>query len=368
VRFMHYIVALGLVLAGVSSQSYSAPSGEDSRGPRLEIKKFRFSRHKRRNYERLVIEFAAKGNLADHPQVKINSGAGDREASIHIEPGELVGAIPESLINDSYVPKSRFLGPISFNTDGPSPGFEIRTYLKEKVSVEAMWLQHPARLVLDVFPGDSPRVQGPGFETRGIASDSFPSGPGPSASMLRTPASVEDQSPIICFPVSSQVNAIIGFHPRGMPQTSSLINTDALQTTGGGQEPVICYLTSSQVSPNISFQPKGQQYPTFVQMESNSGFQRPPASLMGAPGLGGTPPLLGAPPPGAMAGPKTNGIPDMTPGRAQVGTPLANPNTVKQQNGFPARPPGFGDAAGTAAPVPGRAAAPLGMGSLVPGH
>ena len=141
-----------LVILTVALAPTLARAGKDEELAKFEIRKFRFRRHNTKNFERLVIQFTGKNQAGPKPSVKIIAPTTGKEATIEIGNANLVGAIPEALINDSYVSRSHFLGPVSINTDGPEAGFTIRTFLKAPVGVDAFWLEHPDRLVLDVFP------------------------------------------------------------------------------------------------------------------------------------------------------------------------------------------------------------------------
>lgn len=385
------MVAL-IALGGLYAQgSTNDESGPDSK---LEIKKFRFRRHNRKNFERLVIEFVQKGG-GGVPDVKTNASMSGKEATILFERALLVGSIPEALINDSYVAKSRFLGPISINTDGPTPGFTIRTFLKEPVGVDAFWLNHPARLVLDVFPSDSPRVEGrvpEGQEERGVASYRG-----------RSTQSQENPNSIVCYPVSAAVSATVTFHPQSVP-SSAAFGMDPLSFGGGGHggpEPVICFMASSRVVPSVAYKPKSMEFSSYVPWE---GFQRPGAAPQAGPPTSlfpPTPPAPGAPPPNLLNGaggpkppgtsslptgmngakpniagpspasigganntPKSYVVTDVPPGRTQLGAPLISPSQVQRLpvGGAPAKLPGsFGEAlaAGTNKPQSANLLPPL---------
>lgn len=145
-----------LFVLGLASTVLSA--GENS-PDKFEIRKFRFGRYKIQNYERLVLEFAQKEGTAK-PSLKVVANPSGKEAAIHVDPISLVGAIPEAAINDSYYTRSRFLGPVSINTDDPG-SLMIRMFFKQRVaSPDVFWLESPHRLVIDVFPGHSPRRHG----------------------------------------------------------------------------------------------------------------------------------------------------------------------------------------------------------------
>lgn len=385
-----FLLIVGMVLMlGISLPQSASAAGSI---PKLEIKKFRFSRHKKRNFERLVIEFAVKEHRGTAPEVKVMPNDG-REANIIVD-AYLVGAIPEALINDSYVPKSEFLGPVSINTDGPGAGFNIRAFMKDKVASDAFWMEKPSRLIIDAFPENSPRSSGreePQYSQRNVASQ---------------PQAVEAQMPpIVCFPVTAQVSASVDFSPRGIssPDNVGYMTFAAKQQwPSGTPEPVVCYLASAQVVPAVTYKLKPAEHhgyyqfdPSFLQRMMQQQAPPPPpqpppqnTSLLNL----GQPPLLpptpapAVPPPmpptAAPTAAPTAGttlptapaatpvkvppgvvVPDVPPGRTPLGSPLVNPATIQRLPTSSAAklPTGYGDLAGGgfgAAMKPGSALPP----------
>lgn len=337
-------------------------SEKDDNLPRVEIKKFRFRRHNKKNFERLVIEFNEKD--ADRlPHITTVPAVNGKEASIQIERVSLVGAIPEALINDSYVSRSKFLGPVSISTDGPVKGFVIRTFLKEPVGVDAFWLAKPGRLVLDVFPSTSARTQGrvPESEFREIARIRPP--------QEIAPQKTEDPNQIVCYPINAAVSATVMFHAKA---NSGPGQADHLPLGFGGTaqtpEPVICFLASSQVVASVAFKPKSFDPNSYTQWEP---FRGGMGGGMGM-GFGGMSqsPLLSAPPPppppgntaplvappvggGSSAAPPPGGpqgsgkvvVTDVQPGRTPLGWPLTPPSQVQRlpAAASPPKLPSFGD-------------------------
>lgn len=355
-RRLLYISVLCLIGDGL----YFAPRAfaQDAKTmPRVEIKKFRFRRHNKKNFERLVIEFSSK-DQGGAPQITTLPSSNGKEASIQIERVALVGAIPESLINDSYVAKSKFLGPVSINTDGPVKGFVIRTFLKEPVGVDAFWLEHPGRLVLDVFPANSARVEGrvPESEFREIAHIRPPA---------ETKVAKEDPSGIVCYPLNAAVSATVSFHSKMTSGPGGQVDALPFALASGGSpgaEPVICFLSSSQVVAQVAFKPKSFDPNNYVQWEprpANNGgslFSMPALPPPPSPTTGGLPPVppmpgpTGATPPlppqGALKG-GSGGVvvSNITPGRTPLGSPLVSPSEVTRLPASPPPPklPSFGD-------------------------
>lgn len=356
-RSLLYILVACLV--GESLILSQASFAQDAKTmPRVEIKKFRFRRHNKKNFERLVIEFLDKDH-GGSPRITTLPSSSGKEASIQIENVSLVGAIPESLINDSYVSKSRFLGPVSINTDGPVKGFVIRTFLKEPVGVDAFWLDRPGRLVLDVFPANSARVDGrvPESEFREIAQIRPPQESRPK----------EESNGIVCYPLNAAVSATVSFQSK-MTSGAGQFGVEALPfglIGGGGNnsgaEPVICFLSSSQVVAKVAFKPKSFDPNNYVQWEprapaggggslfSMPALPAPPAPPPAIPapplppaGVVPTPPL---PPQGAVKGPGGVVVSNITPGRTPLGSPLVSPGEVSRLPASPPPPklPSFGD-------------------------
>jgi hypothetical protein len=324
---------------------------------RYEIKKFRFRRAKQRDFERLVVEFGEKGPAAKPPTVRVDTaGNGGKEATISIGPANLVGAIPEALINDSYVPKSAFLGPISINTDGPTAGFTLRTFLKETVAVDAFWLEHPNRLVLDVFPANSPRVEG-------RVPDPEPK-PRRVASVSTAKMSGSTSNNIVCYPISAAVSAQVMFHPKTdtSPAYSAVELMPMANASTDGPEPVVCFRASSQVIASVSFKTKARDTASYVPWDGTFEKGTPPkkkedeeADRQTSSGPNGMNPMANMPPintspmPGAgFQMPKPPGlvVTDITPGRTPLGSQLQNPAKITRlpSNPPPPKLPVFGEA------------------------
>ena len=324
--------------------------------PRYEIRKFRFRSHKHKDFERLVVEFKQKGSPSNEiPNVRIDGGTTGKEANIIIEQATLVGAIPEALINDSYVTKSDFLGPISINTDGPTTGFSLRTFLKEPVSVDAFWLNNPSRLVLDVFPSNSPRVAA-------RVPDPEPAPVRRKLASLRASSQGSDwkesnPNEIVCYPVSAAVSASVNFTPRN-PSAQQFSAVELVAPNGQmqarGPEPVVCFLASAQVVASVAFQTKMKSPMGYTQWGGS--FDSSQGSLFGASSVPAKPfaPAALAPrgpasaPPPVAVGPKPPGlvVPDITPGRTPLGAPLQAPGSIGRMPGSSAAPsakfPAFG--------------------------
>jgi hypothetical protein len=324
----------------------------------LEIKKFRYSRSQRKGFERLVVEFTQKkseGKGASAPAISVTPSPNGKESTIVVEPALLVGAIPEALINESYVRKSRFLGPISFSTDGPTSGFSMRAFLKSNVMVDAFWLDYPHRLVIDAFPADSARAAG-----------RMPVEEGGS----RRIASVSGNgSQIVCYPLSAAVSATVSFSPAGNGQTGYTPSLDFASLANhnpGGPEPVICFAANSQVVPNVAYRPKSLEIPSYVQWEGGLQ-QRVPASAPPAPQAAPAPApttnvapqaptnttsSLGPPPPGGKPTGPGVVVTDVTPGRTPLGAPIPNPNSIQRlpTTTPPAKLPQLGDLPGANLP------------------
>lgn len=352
-RILLYLLVLSLA-AHIGAESSFAQDGKAT--PRVEIKKFRFRRHNKKNFERLVIEFGDRDGA--QPVITTVPTLNGKEANIQIERVALVGAIPEALINESYVSRSKFLGPVSINTDGPVRGFVIRTFLKEPVNVDAFWLTKPGRLVLDVFPANSGRVSGrvPESEFREVASYR------PSSNFSSAPVK-EDPNQIVCYPIAAAVSATVSFHSKMTSGPSVDAVPYGAATGQPGPEPVICFMASSQVVASVSFKPKSfdpnsyvQWEPRFPQSPQMAQPQMMPPPVMNVP----PPPTPPLPPSGATpntAPPVANGkapgpgvvISDIQPGRTPLGWPLVSPSAVQRlpssNSQTPPKLPSFGDGA-----------------------
>ncbi len=256
----------------------------------FQIKKFRFNRHLKLRFERLVLEFSSKIPGKEVPNIRLVPDKLGKETTIHVSKASLFGAIPESSINEAYVKKSQYFGPVSVNTD-TTAGFEIRTFMKQSNSiVDAFWLQNPSRLIVDVFPKDSDRAMGPNVvNKRAPASVATPAIAHAPASVAVEPESkksvpesvkleeVKSLTPeknwtqmekpedemILCFPVNTQVKANIGFE-KGNGHTGNNIAQAIDNTYSSASEPaqdnIVCYPKGAQVTPLLKFQPHANNY------------------------------------------------------------------------------------------------------------
>ncbi len=202
--------------------------------------------------------------------------------------------------------------------------------------MDAFWLDHPARLVLDVFPANSPRVEGrvPEPFDRAVAS-------------YRPSNDDAANGPIVCYPISSAVSAQVMFHSQSSPAMPYASVEGLSSGAGNGPEPVICFMASSRVLPTVSYRPKSMDSGNYVQWEGGFGARQPSSegSLFGGAGMsnglpglppipqppsGQAPAILGAakPPAGGLV------VPDISPGRTPLGASLANPATVQRLPGM----------------------------------
>lgn len=318
-----------LLLSFTLYSVFAAATGETE----LQIKKFRFNRHVKLGFERLVIEFENKSPTKNSPIIRLVPNTNGKETTVHINQASLVGAIPESSINDSYVKKSQYFGPVSINSDA-STGFEIRTFIKQSHSiVDAFWLDKPSRLIVDVFPKSSDRAQGPNIvlkrttasetgksETRksetgksetgkaeskksnseekseGIKEATVTEGATPEWTKMEKPS---DES-ILCFPAHTQVKANIAFD-KGLTGANAVANVDATYgaASKNNRDVIVCYPKGAQVTPKLKFQPSETPFYGRVDLDAKGPNNRVPSSsyipVYPGNGWGYQPPMMGYP-------------------------------------------------------------------------
>ncbi len=202
--------------------------------------------------------------------VKLSLNPTGKYANISLENVALVGAIPEAAIQDAYLYKSQYIGPVTINTDDPSAPVTMKVLFKRNnINAEAFWLNGPARLVLDVFPNYSPRAMGRQDSRRQVTSFREVSERNSGIVGFTLGKSLE---PVVCYPVSSPQFANL------LPQEAA--TTDAESSTA----------SPSQGAPFMNQTPSPQTSP-----------QQPPGGL---PSLGtGLVPPTGNLPPGLMPQP-----------------------------------------------------------------
>ncbi|MBI1861990.1 MAG: hypothetical protein HYR96_13830 [Deltaproteobacteria bacterium] len=205
-------------------------------GNQLEIRKYRFSRHSGKGFERLVLEFDHLGTDGSKPELKVESLT--NEAKITIDSAHLSGVIPESEINRSFLTSSQVLGAIAISAEKNS--FRLLTNLKRKASVEAFWLDKPARLVVDVFPMDRTALN-PQPVTRKVASHT----PEPK---LEAPMPAPAMGDVYCFPANTQLQASVGFGKKDGDNSNSLDEKGGLNDSN-----IVCFPADSRLTPQITY-------------------------------------------------------------------------------------------------------------------
>lgn len=195
---------------------------------KYEISKYRFSKKSGKSGERLVIEFSTK-NKGSKPQVKTQFNSSNKSVAIHIDNASLMGAIPEAMINDTYLPKSNYLGNLNINTDDKE-SFHLKVALKNSVKdVDAFWLDSPARLVLDISTGTHSTAKHSEGSSRGIAShEEKKSG---------------KSGKVLCFHADSQVTPAIMFDKK--------LGIQGQQN--GPVDGIVCYPTAALVDVNVTY-------------------------------------------------------------------------------------------------------------------
>lgn len=216
----------------------------------FEIKSYRFHSHIRENYDRLVLEMA-KINGTETPLVKVTNESAS-EALIEIQNAKLVGAIPESSINNSFMATSRYLGPITFNNDSPANSFSIKLWLKKTDSdVDAFWQDAAGKLVVDVYPKNSLRAKGLNqlHDNRNTASVSAP----------KIKCNNEELPKYLCFPASARVGLKVKFDVSPYLKTKIQaipvqLGTIATSSSFSSQDAIVCYPSIARVTPSFTFE------------------------------------------------------------------------------------------------------------------
>lgn len=230
-----------------------------------EIKRFRFQRHAKQDFERLVMEFGGNGKGAT-PNVKVTPQSAEKNVQIAVEGFSLVGAIPEAAMNESFGRRSKYLGSLALNTDKANSLF-IKANLKDsKVQIDAFWLDSPSRLVVDAFPASSPRAAGPAVlaNHRVTASEHT----APKAAEAHEAHEAHEATPpaptkkkahkgsFVCYPASAQVVASTSYEDPATKKGLQ-IETDGAPVTGptaANQNTVACFPQSSKLKAKIKVQ------------------------------------------------------------------------------------------------------------------
>ncbi len=205
-------------------------------GGQIEMSKHRFSRHGAQNFERLVLEF--KGHSGDGlPGVRVGTDGAAGEVTVQVLDVTVRGAIPEADINDRFVPKSKLLGPIAVNADGPS-GFTLRTFLKDpQARIDAFWLDNPVRLVVDAFGKGANRNAAIARGGKRSVAGSKP----------------RRRNGYACFPSGASVGMKVSFQGDGRTTGTIAVPVDAGKAEVA-DEGVVCYPKNSELNASISFE------------------------------------------------------------------------------------------------------------------
>ncbi len=244
-----YSPLLGLLIL-IAGTANAGPFFKD--GNQLEIRKYRFSRHTNKGFERLVLEFDHLGSNGNKPTLKVESSG--FEAKVTLLDAHLSGIIPESEINKSYLTRSRYLGPVTIAAEKGT--FNVTTNLKKSSSVEAFWMDKPARLVVDVFPMTTTATRATGRKIASLKG----SAAGQTTPMA--PPKTAAKHEVFCFPQSSQLQASIAFDT--IIETSGESSASSPTPEGG----VVCFPATARLTPQIAY--KLAPYPSF---------QMPPLSM-----------------------------------------------------------------------------------------
>jgi len=241
---MNRHITLGLLTALVSVSSFAQTE--------LMMKKFRFRKHASANFERLVLEFSGP-SVQEDVEVKTNTVGSDKDISLLVKNAQLVGAVPESTINESLQGTRKWMGPLSINTDVPKNGFSLRTLLKtSEAQVDAFWLSQPTRLVVDVFPKSSPRASSRNLleANRGVASANEKHS---STEKKAHKADAKSPEPIFCFPSTSKMSASVAYNPWKGSSSIPLEVKDPSLAKNEMNEGIVCYPAQSRVHPQVNF-------------------------------------------------------------------------------------------------------------------
>ncbi|NDD04814.1 MAG: hypothetical protein EB078_07900 [Proteobacteria bacterium] len=231
----------------------------------LSVTKFRFQKYVEEGFERLVIEFSGS-TVSKEVVVKPNaSSLSGRDLSLVVTGATLVGAIPESSINESYLEKQSMMGPLAFDTESPKNGFSIRTLIKNKQhEIDAFWLANPTRLTIDVFKKDSARAASRSVLENRVASKTGSQSEGASAERALASASMNSSaaksksvpkqpSDIFCFPAKSKISAKVGFQAWNGSDAIRLKVPAQPNLHSESNDDIVCFPAQARMTPQLDF-------------------------------------------------------------------------------------------------------------------
>ncbi len=222
----------------------TADSKKDDGIAHFEIQEFRFGKHAKQGYERLVLQLRTSKKGIRLPSVKTSMNPASQMASVFVQNAELVGAIPESSINTYFRGRSRLLTALTIDNSSTS-SLTIRVDLKDKgTTVDSLWLDNPARLVIDVFGNVSARASGVALADQKSSGKSTAK---QSKHSVRT-------SDYICFPYTAQVTAALSTEQVGRSAPRYQIELEAPTLQDVETKPddaVFCYPKASQITAKV---------------------------------------------------------------------------------------------------------------------
>ena len=109
--------------------AYAHPRVKVQKRANLELIQFRFHKYHTQRFERLVLQFKSRDKKIGYLPMTTSLSQG-KEVQIQIKNVNLIGEIPEDSINESYVSKSRFLGPLSIDLD-QTDSLVVKLFLQE---------------------------------------------------------------------------------------------------------------------------------------------------------------------------------------------------------------------------------------------
>jgi len=237
-----------LFFALVASMAFSIAAPAAEKG---EIKRFRFQRHVKHDFERLVMEFSGESTGGVTPSVRVTAQPNEKNVQVSIENFTLVGAIPEAAMNESFATQSKYLGSLAINTDKANSLF-IKANLKdEKSQVDAFWLENPARLVIDSFPSTSPRAAGPAVLDNRV-----------TAAVKETPKTdTAPKAEVATKPTTKPEGKVAAVGPQPVPAPTT--------KRKGGKRQFVCFPAQSQVIASTSYEDPSEKKGLKIETDGN---------------------------------------------------------------------------------------------------
>lgn len=240
-------------------------------GQQALLQQYRFQKHAGQDFERLVLQFddvkAVKGR-------KVSTSFpldGGNTTIVEVTNLSVNKNIPVNFMDTFKNKKSKYLTSVNFNiNEGNAFATKLGLDSSDTV-VDAFWLENPSRLVIDVFPKNSPRSAGPAILGQAAEKADRTAASDPLATeaenlaltvkeeikkvMTKTRDTWNSNSKyrkdFYCFPASAEVTASLDYKTKATEKVAA----EGTFPSPRANDYVVCYPKVATVNPRVEFFP-----------------------------------------------------------------------------------------------------------------